>query len=229
MEEPSNQAWYWSQSGITLGPIDLEQLRLLAASGSLGADNWVYDPTQRSWVLARSIAGLFATNFPPGPAPDARPEAPPSVVYCRSCGASNSPFATRCASCGRDASVHSHGIDPKLAFICCRISILATPLLAATVVGPVVAPAIIWAIGARNEVVVAEAKGAFNCLLTLLIAFVGAWVFGLVGAILIVPTILAAIFTGALVVYCIVAGILGLVAIEDGKPFRYPMSLTLIR
>lgn len=229
MEESSDQSWYWSQSGTTLGPIDLEQLRRLAARGSLRADNWVYDPTQQSWVLARSIAGLFAANTPASAPPDARPDAAPSVVYCRSCGATNSPFATHCASCGRDARAHDRGIDPKIAFICCRVSILATPLLAATIVGPAVAPAIVWALGSRNEVVVAEAKGAFNCLLTLLIAFICAWAFGLIGAILIVPPILAAIFTAALVIYCIVVGILGLVAIDDGKPFRYPMAFTLIR
>lgn len=220
--------WFWSQRGATLGPVDFSEIRRLAASGSITPDTWLFDPAQQAWVAASSITGLFAaTSAPPPPAP----ERPASVVYCRFCGATNSPFAARCASCGREAEggVPAGGIDPKLAAIICRASILTAPLLASTIIGPAIAPAIVWAIGSREPRVVAEARMTFNCLLVLVLALVATWLFGLLGAILVVPAILAGIVTMGIAVYCIVVGVLGIVAASNGREFRYPWIPRLIK
>jgi uncharacterized Tic20 family protein len=83
--------------------------------------------------------------------------------------------------------------------------------------------------GASDPRVVAEAKAALNQLLTLAIALVGIWILGIVGAIIIVGPIFAAIATAALAVYCVWMGIVGLVALSDGKPFSYRCSFALIR
>ena len=111
----------------------------------------------------------------------------------------------------------------------CRVSVLGAPLLASTVIGPVIAPAIVWALGSRDPRVVAEAKETFNCLITLLIVAACATAFGAVGAVLIVPAILAAVVLGVLAVYCVIVGIMGLVALSNDRPFRYPWILRLIK
>ena len=229
--------WYWSQRGATLGPVAFDEIRRLAATGSIQPDTWLFDPAQRVWVIASSIAGLFASaaasSPDPSPAPHSAPPEPPpaSVVYCRFCGATNSPFAVQCSACGRTAS-GPHGspsIDPKLAAVFCRVSVLAAPVLSTIIIGPAIAPGIVWALGSRDPRVVAEAKETFNCLITVLIAFVAFSAFGLIGAILIVPAILAGIALAALAIYCIVVGIMGLVALSNDRPFRYPWILRLIK
>jgi len=223
--------WYWSQRGATLGPVAFDEIRRLATAGSITPDTWLFDPVQRAWVAASSIAGLFPASGPTR-TPDAPPPPQPqSVVYCRFCGATNSPFAARCASCGRDAGgpAATPSIDPKLAAVFCRVSVLATPILSTIIVGPAIAPAIVWALGAKDPRVVAEAKETFNCLLTVLIVSAACSVFGLIGAILIVPAILAGIALAFVAIYCIVVGIMGLVALSNEKPFRYPWILRLIK
>jgi len=238
----SSHEWFWSQAGATLGPVDLAEIQRLVANGSIKRDTWVFDPAQRAWVAAEKIAGLFdapgaASAVPPPGQPTTPPTTPSStsradasVVYCRVCGATNSPFATRCASCGHAAApLTAGGIDPKLAAVFCRVSVLATPLLTGIIIGPAIAPAIVWVLGSRAPAIVAEAKETFNCLITLAIIGACATVFGLVGAIIIVPAILAAIVLGALAVYCVVVGIMGLVALSNDRPFRYPWILRLIK
>ncbi|MEY4118227.1 MAG: hypothetical protein RLZZ116_1555 [Planctomycetota bacterium] len=223
--------WYWSQRGATLGPVAFDEIRRLAASGSILPDTWLFDPAQRNWVAASSIAGLFPAGGSDSPPDVPPPPSPQSVVYCRFCGATNSPFAARCASCGREAggSAAASSIDPKLAAVFCRVSVLAAPLLSTIIVGPAIAPAIVWALGANDPRVVAEAKETFNCLLTVLIVSAACSAFGLIGAILIVPAILAGIALAAVAIYCIVVGIMGLVALSSEKPFRYPWILRLIK
>jgi len=223
--------WYWSQRGATLGPVAFDEIRRLVTAGSIVPDTWLFDPAQRAWVAASTISGLFPAGESTRASAAPPPPQPQSIVYCRFCGATNSPFAARCTSCGRDAGGPSAGssIDPKLAAVFCRVSVLAAPALSTTIVGPAIAPAIVWALGARDPAVVAEAKETFNCLLTLLIAFAAFSVFGLIGVLLIVPAILAGIALAALAVYCIVVGILGLIALSNNKPFRYPWILRLIK
>ena len=230
--------WYWSQRGATLGPVAFEEIRRLAANGSICPDTWLFDPAQRAWVAASSISGLFAApSSQPATeqaaAPTSAPPAPPpaTVVYCRFCGATNSPFASHCSSCGRAAGDAKSAvtIDPKLAAVFCRVSVLAAPVLSTIIIGPAIAPGIVWALGSNDPRVVAEAKETFNCLITVLIAFALFSAFGLVGAILIVPAILAGIAIAGLAIYCIVVGIMGLVALSNDRPFRYPWILRLIK
>lgn len=224
----SSQDWFWSQAGATLGPVDLAEIQRLVANGSIKRDTWVFDPAQRSWVAAEKVVGLFGAAQPEPST--ASPGSAATVVYCRVCGATNSPFATRCAACGHDAApVGASSIDPKLAAVFCRVSVLAAPFLSGTIIGPAIAPGIVWALGARDKQVVAEAKETFNCLITLLIIAACATGFGIVGALIILPAILAAIVVGALVVYCVVVGIMGLVALSNDKPFRYPWIFRLIK
>ena len=229
--------WYWSQGGATLGPVDLQEINRLVAANSITRETWLFDPAQGAWVAAESVAGLFlaagsagaAAAVPPCAPPDSAQTTASSLVYCRSCGASNDQSAVRCVSCGSAVSV-SGGIDPKVAAIVCRASVLATPmLLAIPIIGPFIGPTIVWVIGAKDPRVVAEAKETMNCLITLAIVFVAVWLFGALGLILIFPTALAAIATAAMAIYCVVVGILGLIAAADGKPYRYPGILRLIK
>lgn len=220
--------WYWSQRGATLGPVDFAEIRRLVDNGSITAETWVFDPAQGAWIAAGSIAGLFSASVPPAAPPDAAP----TVVFCRFCGAQNDPLAPRCMSCGRDqgTGVAASGIDPKVAEVICRASTLATPILfSLTLIGSLIGPGIVWAMGSRNARVVAEAKQAFNCQLTLFVAFVAIWVFGLLGFILIVPTILAGLATLGLAVYCVVVGITGLIAAADGRPYAYPWVIRFFK
>jgi len=233
--------WYWSQRGATLGPVAFDEIRRLAANGSIEPETWIFDPAQRAWVVASSIVGLFpsaataSTTVPstPSTAPQSAPPEPPpaTVVYCRFCGARNGPFAVQCGACGRAAG-HPHAprsIDPKLAAVFCRGSVLAAPVLATIIIGPAIAPGIVWALGSNDPLVVAEAKETINCLITVLIASAAFSAFGLAGALLIVPAILAGIALAALAIYCIVVGIMGLVALSNDRPFRYPWILRLIK
>ena len=82
---------------------------------------------------------------------------------------------------------------------------------------------------ARDPRVVAEAKETFNCLITLLITGLVAGVFGAVGLVLILPLALAAVLGVGLIVYCVIVGITGLVALSNDRPFRYPWILRLIK
>jgi len=153
-----------------------------------------------------------------------------SVVYCRFCGATNSPLDMRCHSCGRESEMKAKsGIDPRIAAIACRVSILLTPILANTIIGPALAPGIVWALGSRDPRVVAEAKQSFNCLLTLLIVLVPVWIFGLIGIVVILPTVFAGIVTAAAAIYCVVVGILGLIAASNDREFRYPWIIQLLK
>ena len=232
-EGPAN--WYWSQRGATLGPVDFAELQRLALAGSITRDTFVFDPARSEWVAAGSVEGLLPAGFagadagsmpPPPPPPPPTAAAP---VFCRACGARNEAIAVRCTACGQELSPRTNGLDPKIAEVVCRASILATPLLAATIIGPAIGPAIVWALGSENPRVVAEAKQAFNCLLTLLIAGAVLGAVGLIGICCIAGPILAAVGYAVLAIYCIVAGIMGLVASSDGKPFSYPFVISLLR
>jgi len=222
-ESPAN--WYWSQRGATLGPVDFAELQRLAQAGSIGAETFVFHPERREWVAASTVEGLLPA--PTGAIPP--PPAPGAPVFCRSCGVRNEATAVRCSACGQDMSGKPAGVDPRVAEIVCRASILATPLLAPTIIGPAVGPAIVWSIGSANPRVVAEAKQAFNCLISILIASAALGVVAIVGACCLAGPIVAAIGYALIAIYCIVVGIMGLVASSDGKPFRYPLAFSLLK
>lgn len=239
--QPPAQLWYWSQRGTTLGPVDFAEISRLASAGSITRETWVFDPAQSAWVPAASVGGLFSSATPSAAAavPPAVPPVPSqpagtqpsgSVVYCRFCGATNSPLDARCNSCGREPDIKAQsGIDPRLAAIVCRVSILLTPILANTIILPALAPGIVWALGSRDPRVVAEAKQTFNCLLTLVIVLVPVWIFGLIGIVVILPTVFAGIVTAAAAIYCVVVGILGLIAASNDREFRYPWIIQLLK
>jgi len=227
----STANWYWSQRGTTLGPIDFDEIRRLVEAGAIARDTYVFDPARREWIAAGDVEGLFprvaaAASDSPPPPPPPPPGAP---VFCRSCGARNEAIAVRCTACGQDMSPKRSGIDPRVAEIVCRASVLATPLLAATIVGPAIGPAIVWAIGSENPRVVGEAKQAFNCLLSLVIAAAAVTTVGLVGMCCLAGPVIAGIGYALLAIYCIVVGIMGLVASSDGRPFRYPGAFTILK
>jgi uncharacterized Tic20 family protein len=239
----SSSQWYWSQRGSTMGPLDLDEIRRLVSLGSIEHATWIYDPRAGAWVVAGSVAELddaLRERATRDRAPDARsgestattagpsapPDSAPRATFCRFCGAAHAAGATRCGACGRETGAPSVTMDPKLAAILCRCSVLTAPVLTGFAF---LGPGIVWAMGASDPRVVAEAKAALNQLLTLAIALVGIWILGIVGAIIIVGPIFAAIATAALAVYCVWMGIVGLVALSDGKPFSYRCSFALIR
>lgn len=214
-----------------MGPVDLDEILRLAGTGAIEHSTWVYDPHAAAWVVAGSVGALDdALRGRAGGAARATPSAPPDAAprasYCRFCGATHAPGAARCSACGRETGGSGFVMDARMAAIVCRSSVLAAPVLTGFAF---LGPGIVWALGASEPRVVDEAKAALNQLLTLAIALVGIWILGIVGAIIIVGPILAALATAVLAVYCVWVGIVGLVALSDGKPFRYRCSFTLIR
>lgn len=267
--------WYWSQRGSTMGPIDLKEIRRLAAAGSIEYSTWIFDPRAQAWLVAGSIDGVFMKPVPPAPT---GPAAPPDATtdpttdpntdsntdpntggstsfnagefkhastssssssfanssphtshaggFCRFCGARTEQHQPRCAACGRDNATSQTTVEPRVAEVICRASVLAAPAL--TVLA-FIGPAIVWALGSSNPRVVEEAKRTINCLLTLLIALTLSAIFGAVGVFLILPTVIAVLVSIGIGVYCVVVGILGLIATASNKPFRYPWMFNLIK
>lgn len=213
----SSNDWYWSQGGTTMGPIDLAEMQRLVTSGAVGRSTWVFAPTRGAWVAADSIPELFApVATAPGVAPP--PDAAPSPTYCRFCGARNVAGAVRCGACARDLAPTGTQMDPKVAKVVCRACVLATPVLN---VFAFVGPAIVWSLGSTNAAVVAEAKQAMNCLITITIAFVVSFALSFV--------VIGLIGFPLIVIYCLVVGILGLVAASNDREFKYPLAIPFIR
>ena len=283
--------WYWSQRGSTMGPIDLKEIRRLAATGSIEYSTWIFDPRAQAWLVAGSIDGVFMKPVPPVPT---GPAAPPDATtdpttdsttdpttdsttdpntdsttdsttdpntggstsfnagefkhastssssssfanssphtshaggFCRFCGARTEQHQPRCTACGRDNATSQTTVEPRVAEVICRASVLAAPAL--TVLA-FIGPAMVWALGSSNPRVVEEAKRTINCLLTLLIALTISAIFGAVGVFLILPTVIAVLVSIGIGVYCVVVGILGLIATASNKPFRYPWMFNLIK
>ena len=259
--------WYWSQRGSTMGPIDLKEIRRLAATGSIEYSTWIFDPRAQAWLVAGSIDGVFMKPVPPAPT---GPTAPPDATtdpttdpntggstsfnageskhastssssssfanssphtshaggFCRFCGARTEQHQPRCTACGRDNATSQTTVEPRVAEVICRASVLAAPAL--TVLA-FIGPAMVWALGSSNPRVVEEAKRTINCLLTLLIALTLSAIFGAVGVFLILPTVIAVLVSIGIGVYCVVVGILGLIATASNKPFRYPWMFNLIK
>ncbi|MFM1823417.1 MAG: domain 2 [Planctomycetota bacterium] len=226
--------WFWSQKGSTMGPVPFSEIRRLYAAGSIDHATWIYDPTRGAWVVAGAIPEIAAPEPAPavGAAPGAPVAPPPDAaerfLYCRFCGSRNTATAARCTSCGRETGVAppTSSIDPKLAAVVCRACLLAMPALN---VFAFIGPAIAWALGSGDPRVVAESKAAINAMLTVSIVFVASLVVGIVGAVVFVGPVLAALVAAALAVYCIVVGIQGLIAAGQNAPFRYPMTLALVK
>jgi hypothetical protein len=70
--------WYYVRDGQRQGPVQLPQLKQLAAGGSLRPDDLVWNESMPSWSPARSVGGLFPGPTAAMPAP-ARGRQPPPV------------------------------------------------------------------------------------------------------------------------------------------------------
>ena len=223
MSDTSNN-WFWSQAGTTLGPVDIDEIRRLIAAGSIDRKTWVFDPAQGAWAAAEMVPGLV---FPAVP-PTAPPDAPQSVVYCRFCGASNAPTAPRCVSCARDITMPTSGttLEPRTSAIICRACVLALPFIN---IFAVIGPLLVLVLGGKDARNTAEAKAAFNCMLVSLLVCIFAGFVAVFGLLCLVGPIVAGLIGAALAVYLVVAGIMGLLAAADDKPFEYPLIPKIIR
>jgi hypothetical protein len=57
---PASASYYYSKDGKSLGPVSLEELRQLAASGQLRPQDMVWNKDAGQWRPASSVAGLFS-------------------------------------------------------------------------------------------------------------------------------------------------------------------------
>ncbi|MFM7260263.1 MAG: DUF4870 domain-containing protein [bacterium] len=222
-------SWHWSRDGAAQGPVDFVELKRLAAAGAITPSSWVHDPVLRKWVVASSVVGL-AFVAPPEVAPPevASPEVASSEVPASegTDSASVAPPPVPPPPVPPPLVPATVPIDPKVAEVICRASVLVLPfnyLLSPIVVG------IVWAIGARDPRVVAECRQTMNCLLSIYIVGAAALVVGFVCAIILIGPFIAAACGLALFVYCVVVGVQGLVAASHGRPYRYPFAWQLLR
>jgi hypothetical protein len=68
----ADDAWYYAQNNQQLGPVTLEALRGMAASGQLAPDNLVWTQGMPQWLPARTVpevSGSFASAPAAAPAP----------------------------------------------------------------------------------------------------------------------------------------------------------------
>lgn len=230
-----SNAWFWWQDGSPRGPVDAAELARLAALGVITPSTSVFDPVRQAWVAASTVAGLEWPRAartppttppvsPPG-TPGVRAEEPTDPTCCRFCRATLSAGSAFCATCGRATSPHAYALDPRVAEVVCRASVLASPFIN---VLSLIGPAIVWSLGAERPRVVAEAKSSLNCLITLCIVSLAAIVFGFIGSPLVIPPLIAGLVYLALVAYCIVVGARGLVASAKGASFEYPWTFRII-
>jgi hypothetical protein len=77
------QLWYLARDGKKDGPLTSNQLRELAASGSLRPDEFVYSQADDLWREARLIKGLFDDHSTVTPAPDRRNPGRPDRTAAR--------------------------------------------------------------------------------------------------------------------------------------------------
>lgn len=221
-----SRKWYWSQRGVTMGPVDFAELRRLVSEGSITATTWIYHPLQGAWVQASTVADLMDAVPQPAVAPP--PDAPsPSTVYCRFCGATASASASHCSACGRPTSTTpAFVLDERTAAVLCRASVLAVVALPFV---SILAPIILWGINPNDQAIVREARAAINCHITMILASAVAFLIGIVGIVVIIGPIIAALLVLAVYIYAVIVGIRGLLALSRNEPFDYPFVLKFIR
>lgn len=61
--------WHYTKEGKRIGPISIELMRQLAASGQIRASDLVWRQGMSEWVIANTIEGLFPRPRKPGPPP----------------------------------------------------------------------------------------------------------------------------------------------------------------
>jgi uncharacterized Tic20 family protein len=213
-----------------MGPVEFDELRRLVAAGSITGSTWIHDPSRSTWVEAGTIPGLVdptaASSTPPSPGSSAGASSP-GFLFCRFCGERHEIGVARCPACARSVSATAvTGIDPKLAAVLCRASIIAS---VAIPVAPLAVPAIVWVVGTDNAGIVREAKSALNCHITMIVAWVLSLVIAGVGFLLLIGPLIAGGLVAAIFIYSIVVGILGLIASVQDRPFTYPLAIPFIK
>ena len=213
-----------------MGPVEFDELRRLATAGSITGSTWIHDPSRATWVEAAVIPGLVdsatASSAPSSPGSSAGASSP-GFLFCRFCGERHEIGVSHCPACARSVTAAAiSGLNPKLAAVLCRASIVAS---VAIPVGLVVVPAIVWVVGKENAGIVREAKSALNCHITMLVAWVLSIIVGIVGLLTLIGPFIAAGIVAAVFVYAIVVGILGLIASVQDRPFSYPLTIPFMK
>jgi len=209
-----------------MGPVEFEELRRLASAGSITDSTWIHDPSRSAWVAASSIPGLIDPASAPATPPPAGASSP-GFLFCRFCGERHEISVSHCPACGRSVSAAAvSGLDPKLAAVMCRASIIAS---VAIPFAPVVVPVIVWVVGKENAGIMREAKSALNCHITMLVAWIFSLIVGIVGLLVLVGPFIAAGIVAAVFVYAAVVGILGLIASVQDRTFSYPLAIPFIK
>jgi len=57
--------WYYSGNGLQNGPVPFEQLRELAAAGTLKPNDLVWNESMKDWLPASSVDGIFGSSANP--------------------------------------------------------------------------------------------------------------------------------------------------------------------
>jgi hypothetical protein len=74
----TDQTWYYHHAGTQNGPVTLDELQRLAASGGLDPEDLVWQQGMPGWVPASTVEGLLPKAEPaPPPAAPAAPTPPP--------------------------------------------------------------------------------------------------------------------------------------------------------
>jgi hypothetical protein len=74
------EQWFYSANKRRVGPVPLDYLRHLASTGNLQPADMVLQVGSSKWVVASSVAGLFASNTDATGAPQARALTPGGVT-----------------------------------------------------------------------------------------------------------------------------------------------------
>src|SRR4051812_18447658 len=65
--------WYYLRGGQQQGPIGSAELKQLAATGGLGADDMVWKEGMAEWIKAGTVTGLAFAGAAPAPTPAPTP------------------------------------------------------------------------------------------------------------------------------------------------------------
>jgi TM2 domain-containing membrane protein YozV len=68
--------WYYSHDGERHGPVPVEQIKEMAASGQLRPDDLVWQTGMESWTAVGKVPDLLPPSFKPPPIPTAGSAAP---------------------------------------------------------------------------------------------------------------------------------------------------------
>jgi len=74
-----NNQWYYAISGVSYGPVDLNILRQLAATGKLNSSDLVWTAGTDRWMAAGEVQGLFQQAVAPPPLPAGYATSPDEV------------------------------------------------------------------------------------------------------------------------------------------------------